>query len=111
MQVTITKVIVTVVCTVALITVVSLLAASATPHPAPAAHRTPAHLVPRPHRTQAAAAQPGSPFPFHIDLTALAGVGGCLVVLCAWGVWQTRRRCTTCGYCPVFCGCDELAHH
>jgi hypothetical protein len=52
-----------------------------------------------------------APLPFRLDVTALAGVGGCLLVLGAWGFWQTRRRCTTCGYCPAFCGCDELAHH
>lgn len=46
--------------------------------------------------------------PFKVDTTSVAAFGGCLLVLASWGIWQTRRRCARCGYCPAFCACDEL---
>ena len=113
MKGTIVKTIAAVICGVALLTLVSIAAASA------ASQRTASS---RHHRVTQGVAHPayvlghtvaknGTPLPFLFDVTALGGVGGCLLVLGAWGFWQTKRRCTTCGYCPAFCGCDELAHH
>lgn len=48
------------------------------------------------------------PLPFRINATALAAVGACLLALSLWGGWQTRHRCTSCGYCPIYCRCDEI---
>ncbi len=48
------------------------------------------------------------PLPFGLDITALGAVGGCILVLAFWGGWQTSHRCSSCGYCPVFCRCDEV---
>ena len=47
--------------------------------------------------------------PFTFDLTAVAAVGCALAVLALWGWWQTHNRCRSCGYCPAWCHCDELA--
>jgi hypothetical protein len=35
-------------------------------------------------------------------------VAGWCIVLRGWWAWmQSESRCTDCGYCPVWCGCDE----
>jgi len=113
MKGTIVKTVAAVICGVALLTLVSIAAASAaSPRPASAHHHRARQSQARPpYVLGQPAARHDQPLPFRFDVTALAGVGGCLVVLGGWALWQTKRRCTTCGYCPVFCGCDELAHH
>ena len=111
---TIARAIVVIAFGIALLTAVSIAAASAASHH----HARPAHpqAAKRVHRygPYGVAAPPSATnhrLPFRLDLTAVIAVGGCLLVLGSWGVWQTRRRCSTCGCCPAFCGCDELAQH
>jgi hypothetical protein len=113
MKGTIVKTIAAVICGIALLSLVSIAAASAASQRPPSAHHhragqaQPAHSA---YVVDQPAARHDPPLPFQFNVTALAGIAGCLIVLGAWGVWQTKRRCTTCGYCPAFCGCDELAH-
>jgi hypothetical protein len=115
MKGTIVKTIAAVICGIALLALVSMAAASAaSQHPSSAHHHRTGHAQMSAHSAYVVgepAAKHDPPLPFQLNVTALAGVGGCLIVLGAWGFWQTKRRCTTCGYCPAFCGCDELAHH
>jgi hypothetical protein len=114
MKGTIAKAIAVILFSVALLTAVSIAAASAASHNQPAPkHAQVAKRVHRygPYWVPAPPAHANHSLPFRLDLTSLGAVGGCLLVLASWGVWQTRRRCTTCGYCPAFCGCDELAQH
>lgn len=114
MKGTIVKTIAAVICGIALLSLVSITAASAASHRQASAHH---HRAGQPQTAHPVfvlgqpAAKHDPPLPFRFNVTALLGIGGCLIVLGAWGFWQTRRRCTTCGYCPAFCGCDELAHH
>ena len=49
-----------------------------------------------------------APLPFSINASALGAVAVCIGVLAFWGNWQTRHRCASCGYCPMFCQCDEV---
>jgi hypothetical protein len=113
MKGTIAKAIAVIVFSVALLTAASIAAASAASH----GHPTPKHAVAKkvhrygPYWVSAPPPATSHPLPFRIDVTAVGAVGGCLLVLASWGIWQTRRRCTTCGYCPAFCGCDELTQH
>jgi len=45
--------------------------------------------------------------PFTIDVYAF-GAFVCCLVLPGWWAWmQGASRCADCGYCPVWCGCDE----
>jgi hypothetical protein len=48
--------------------------------------------------------------PVSLDPTPFAAVVACLLGLSAWAVWQTRHRCATCGYCPIWCRCDDVTH-
>jgi hypothetical protein len=44
--------------------------------------------------------------PFTMDVYAF-GAFVCCIVLLGWWAWmQSESRCTDCGYCPVWCGCD-----
>lgn len=70
-------------------------------HQAPvgsASHHVPSHPTVHPMHV-----------PFALNITAVAAGAACLAVLAGWGWWQKRHRCVTCGYCPVWCRCDELA--
>ena len=46
--------------------------------------------------------------PFTVDPLAAAAALACGAALAAWCWWQTRHRCDSCGYCPIWCRCDEL---
>jgi hypothetical protein len=47
--------------------------------------------------------------PFALNLEAVAAVALLLAVLALWGWWQNRNRCQSCGHCPAWCRCHELA--
>ena len=49
--------------------------------------------------------------PFALDLKVVAVVALLLALLALWTWWQDRHRCETCGYCPAWCRCHELADH
>jgi len=88
---------------------VAVAEASGTAAPLPA-HEKPIKKVHRygPYWAPVVSASSGARLPVKVDRTSVAAFGGCLLVLVSWGVWQTKRRCARCGYCPAFCGCDEL---
>lgn len=77
-----------------------------------AAHEKPIKKIHRygPYWAPVVSASSSSRLPVKFNKTYVAAFGGCLLVLVSWGVWQTKRRCATCGYCPAFCGCDKLTH-
>jgi hypothetical protein len=85
-------------------------AATSGPAMAPPAHAQPIKKIHRygPYWAPVMSASSNPKLPFKVDTTSLVAFGGCLVALGSWGIWQTKRRCTRCGYCPAFCGCDEL---
>lgn len=69
-------------------------------HPAPVRHAAAHHHhVPPP--------QPVA-LPFTVDPLAAAAAVACAAALAMWCWWQRRHRCHSCGYCPVWCRCDEL---
>jgi hypothetical protein len=72
-------------------------------HPASAPVRHAAarhhHHLPPPHPLT---------LPFTVDPLAAAAALTCGAALAAWCWWQTRHRCDSCGYCPIWCRCDEL---
>jgi hypothetical protein len=82
---------------------------SGTAAPLPA-HEKPIKKIHRygPYWAPVVSASSGTRLPVKLNRTSVAAFGGCLLVLVSWGVWQTKRRCARCGYCPAFCGCDEL---
>jgi hypothetical protein len=49
--------------------------------------------------------------PFALDLRVVAVIAALLALLALWAWWQDRHRCQTCGYCPAWCRCHELADH
>ena len=115
MRGTVARIIAVIAFSVVLLTALPIGAAAAASHGTPAAHHAPV-AVKKVHRwgpywVPATPGAGGQGLPFRFDLTAVGAFGGCLLLLASWGVWQTRRRCTTCGYCPAFCGCDELPQH
>ena len=76
------------------------------PATAPPGHEKPIKKIHRygPYWAPAVASSSKPGLPFKVDRTSLAAFGCCVLVLASWGIWQTRRRCATCGYCPAFCG-------
>ena len=105
------------------IAVVACIAALLAPVSVGEALAAPGHVGAYPHSTTkrvhrwgpywvaAPPAKLAHPLPVRINPLALAAVTACVLVLASWGLWQTRNRCSSCGYCPVFCRCDELARH
>ena len=61
-------------------------------------------------RDRSGAAEGDAVLPVSLDRTAFAAFVACLLALAAWAAWQTHHRCETCGYCPIWCRCDDLAH-
>jgi hypothetical protein len=74
------------------------------------AHEQPIKKIHRygPYWAPVVSSSSGPALPFTVSRTSLAAFAGCLIMLASWGIWQVRRRCATCGYCPIFCACDKL---
>ncbi|HYX84632.1 MAG TPA: hypothetical protein VE777_06655 [Gaiellales bacterium] len=45
--------------------------------------------------------------PFTVDVWALGATVCCVVLLCWWVHMQCASRCDDCGYCHVWCQCDD----